>query len=383
MSIRLVFFISISALAYGCGGGGSSNTTEQTTSTPVPPPITPSTPTGCSVVLTEGPFEKVWPGLEWQTRSPQSQGLCPDELDEAVDYAFNSVNDTGAVLIIRNGYIVREQYASDRDRDSLMTSWSVAKSFASMILGAAIDDGYLPNLQLKAADQLQEWEDSPKAEITLEHLMTLKTALEVLDGGVFYGALDQRKAGIDRRLVGTPGEQHYTYSNSDIMLATEVLAEAVGMRPDDYMAQRTSATIGFSGEWWEDTEGHVMTYCCLDSTARKFARFGLLYARGGEWNGTRVVSENWYETSTASALDFEYGFYWWPLAGVGFGAFGLHGQVIAIYPDWDLVVLRFSRYARIGDGTTVKHPSNYHATTEPRSWDNGDFLDMVWEALPD
>ena len=324
-----------------------------------------------------------WPGLEWQTRTPQSQGLCPDELDDAVDYAFHSANDTAAVLIVRNGYIVREQYASDYDRDSTVTSWSVAKSFASMILGAAMDDGYISGLQISAADYLQEWQNSAKDKITLQHLMTLETALEVLDGGELYGALDQRKAGIERRLIGTPGQKLYTYSNSDIMLATEVLAESSGLRPDDYLARRVGATIGFTGEWWEDTNGHVMTYCCLDSTARNFARFGLLYVRGGEWNGSRVISEDWYETSTEKAFDEEYGFYWWPLAGVGFGAFGLHGQVIAIYPDWDLVVLRFSRYVRVGDGTTIKHPSNYHATSAPGNWDNGDFLDMVWEALPD
>ena len=309
--------------------------------------------------------------------------MCPDELDDAIDYAFNPANDTGAVLIIKNGYIIRERYADDRDKDSLATSWSVGKSFASMIIGTAIDDGYIPGLEIFAADYLDEWKGTAKDKITLHHLMNLETALETLDGGDFYGALDQRKMSVDRRLIGTPGNQHYTYSNSDIMLATEIIAEAMGIRPDDYMSQRVSSVIGFTGEWWEDTEGHVMTYCCIDATPRKFGRFGLLYSRGGEWNGTQVISKKWYETSTAVAFDGEYGFYWWPLAGVGFGAFGLNGQVVAIYPEWDLVVLRFSRYIRVGDGSTVKHQSNYHYTATPGNWDNGDFLDDVWEAFPD
>ena len=373
---RFITFL-VSALLISCGGGGSGSDN----SVNVIPPITPTPTTGCSVSFEAGPFTKVWPGLSWETATPESQGMCPDNINEAMDYAFQDGNFTGAVIVIRNGYIVAERYADDRMATDLVTSWSVAKSFTSALIGKALDEGLISSLDQQISEFIPAWKDTDKEVITLRQLMTVKTALELLDGGDFYGEEDQLQVSIDRNLIGQPGEQLYTYSNSDVMLAGEVVRSSTSMTPKTYLDQKIGSVIRFSGEWWQDTKGHVLTYCCLDSTARDFGRFGLLFARNGEWEGQEVLSDNWITESTAPALSGQYGFYWWPAPNTGFTALGVQGQIVAVYPAEDLVIMRFSSYTRMGDGSVVRTGDNYHATTEPANFENNTFIDNVLEAL--
>ncbi len=373
---RVVTFL-VSALLVSCGGGGSGSDN----SVNVIPPITPTATTGCSVSFEAGPFTKVWPGLSWETATPESQGMCPDNINEAMDYAFQDGNFTGAVIVIRNGYIVAERYADDRMATDLVTSWSVAKSFTSALIGKALDEGLISSLDQQVSEFIPAWKNTDKEVITLRQLMTVKTALELLDGGDFYGEEDQLQVSIDRNLIGQPGEQLYTYSNSDVMLAGEVVRSSTSMTPKTYLDQKIGSVIRFSGEWWQDTKGHILTYCCLDSTARDFGRFGLLFARNGEWEGQQILSDNWITESTAPALSGQYGFYWWPAPNTGFTALGVQGQVVAVYPAEDLVIMRFSSYTRMGDGSVVRTGGNYHATTEPANFESNTLIDNVLEAL--
>ena len=384
-----LFPLASGALAlalYGCGGGGGGGGTPAPPDPPAPAP--PAGGSGCSVAVTPGPFATAWPGAEWRSATPQSQGLCPDAINRALDYAFDDDNFTGAVLIARNGLLVAEQYADDRDKDSLATSWSVAKSVTSALVGAAVDDGLLANLDEETVVSFlpdahaATWRESAKADITVRQLLTLRTALRTVNAGALYAAADQLAFSVDRGLVGTPGEKHYSYSNADVMLAGQVVATATGMAAQHYLGQRIGAAIGFTGEWWEDSVGHVLTYCCLDATPRDFARFGLLFARRGAWQGAQVVSADWWAASTAPALDGEYGYYWWPAEPDGFAAIGLSSQLLAIYPDDDLVVARFSRYTRLGDGVAVRARGNRHHTEAPQDFENEAFLERVRAALP-
>lgn len=379
---RSLAISALLAVLCACGGGGSSSPAPAPQPA-APPPATETPASGCSVDVASGPFEAAWPGLEWESATPESQGLCPDALESAIDYAFADGADTGAVIIVRNGRIVAERYADDREASDQATSWSVAKSFTSALVGAALDDGLIDSLDQSMADFIPAWQDTDKAAITLRHMMTVRTALEILDGGEFYEGADQLQMSIDRALTGTPGDKLYDYSNSDVMLAGEVVRVATGMSAEAYLDTRIGATIGFSGDWWTDSAGHVMTYCCLDAMPRHFARFGLLFARRGQWNGQAVLSNDWFTTSTEPAYNDDYGFYWWPGGGVGFVALGLHGQIVGIYPDADLVATRFSRYTRVGDGRPVREDGNYHGTNEPTDFDVASFLDQVYAAIED
>ena len=378
-SFAIIAFLFI---IVSCGGGGGG-----TNEPPTPPPQPPSTPNpppvaGCSATVADGPFELVWPRESWETATPESQGLCPDELEEAAEYAFADDNYTGAVLIIKNGYLVFERYAEDLDREFVATSWSVGKSFTSMLMGIAVNEGFISGLDQSVSEFVPAWEEGDKANITVDHMMTLRTALSEPDAGVLYGSPDQLGMSVERDLEGTPGEQHIDYSNADVMVAGEVLEQATGMNAQEYFDLRVGRTIGLETEWWTDEGGKVLTYCCMDSTPRDFARFGVLYARNGVWIDEQIVPTSWIDVSTRPARAGVYQYYWWPVSRGGIGAFGLQGQMIVIYDEFDLVVLRFTLYTRQGDGSVVRTQTNWHDTPTPQNFDNGSFLQLARNAVP-
>ena len=331
-----------------------------------------------------------WPGETWTTAGPETSGLCPDGIQEALDYAFAAGNDTGAVLIIKNGAIVAERYAGDRDSSSLVTSWSVAKSITSALVGTALESGVIKGLEEPLGNYFASWIDTPKSDITVEHLLTVKTGLELIsdedgdgipNGGDLYAAADQVELSLARSLIGAPGEQVYVYSNSDVMLAGELVNQATGQSPAEYWTNGIANRIGINSEWWTDEANNVLSYCCLDATPRDFARFGLLYARQGLWLDEQVISADWINHSTQPARFGSYGYYWWPAVNGGYAALGVMGQLIGVYPEHDLVVLRFSRYVRRGDGSTLRSGGNYHDTNEPANFSSESFLNKVFDAL--
>ena len=365
-----------------CGGGGSS--TPEETPTPTPAPTTQN----CNVVVTKGPYPQIWPTLEWNTASLESQGMCPDEVQSVIDYAFLEGNDTGAIIVIRNGYIVIEEYDSEKTENDLATSWSVGKSFASALMGVALEEGLVSSLDETTGQYFSEWAGTERENITIRHLMTLRTGLEAdclgppndydNGGNSIYFSLDQVACALNRELQGPIGNKLYGYSNSDVMLAGEIMEITSGMKLDEYLDQKLGSIMNADYQWWEDAVGNSLGYCCIDATPRDFGRFGLLFARNGEWNGQQLIPESWIELSTSLALDGEYGYYWWPINDHnGFVALGLHGQTIAVIPEDNLVIMRFGNYSRLGDGTTVRAGGNGHSTNEPLSYDITSFINRV------
>ena len=149
MLLRLAPLVFCLMSCGGGSGGGSvptpdsfaSNTTSSSTSSGATNVATSVCSKSVSNTLTE-----YWPENTWKTAAPETLGMCPDAIDDALEYAFAAGNDTGAVLIIKNGAIVAERYAEDRDSSSLVTSWSVAKSVTSALVGAALESGDIKGL---------------------------------------------------------------------------------------------------------------------------------------------------------------------------------------------------------------------------------------------
>ena len=379
--MRLISILTTVFLV-ACGGGGSSAPEETPTPTPAP------TTQNCNVFVTKGPYPQIWPTLEWNTASLESQGMCPDEVQSVIDYAFLEGNDTGAIIVIRNGYIVIEEYDSGKTENDLATSWSVGKSFASALMGVALEEGLVSSLDETTGQYFSEWAGTERENITIRNLMTLRTGLEAdclgppndfdNGGNSIYFSLDQVACALNRELQGPIGEKLYSYSNSDVMLAGEIMEITSGMKLDDYLDQKLGSIMNADYQWWEDAFGNSLGYCCIDATPRDFGRFGLLFARNGEWNGQQLIPQSWIELSTSLALNGEYGYYWWPINGHnGFVAIGLHGQTIAVIPEDNLVIMRFGNYSRLGDGSTVRVGTNGHSTSQPLSYDITSFINRV------
>ena len=380
----LLLFIS-SLILIDCGGGGGSSNSEE-------PPI----------VQLPNFNVNTWPGSIWQVADPARANMDNSKLQQALDYAFVENRNTQAVVVIRHGVIVAEKYSDDKNRFSLATSWSTAKSFTSALIGMVIDQGLISSVDDKACLYLSDWDcdevvclslDCPKArsEISIRDLLEMRSGLEDenIGGLSIYSSTDnQLFFALNRLAVKTRGTE-FLYSNSDSMILSGILENATGMTVKELAERDLFSTIGMTGDWWSDKEGHTMTYCCIDATSRDFARFGLLFARNGMWQDTQVITQEWVTESTSPAEGLSYyGLHWWvyPVSMISsgkanmFAAQGLHTNDIWINQPLDLVVVRNSDFTRYGTDS-IRTGSNIHSTNPPDSWDNTEFLTYITDSI--
>ena len=274
-----------------------------------------------------------------------------------------------------------EWYAEGRDETSLVTTWSIGKSVMSSLVGMAMDDGLLA-LDDPASTWITEWADGPNANITIRHLLQMRSGLPENTSNPYgiYGAEPSQLAySINRTPVREPGTQ-FSYVNEDSMILGAILDRAFQQSTADLVQSRLFAPLGMNGDWWTDGAGNTLTYCCIDSTARDFARFGLLFARGGEWDGEQLISEGYVtESTTGVGAAKMYGLQWWTDENT-FAAIGYHSQLLLIDPTEDLVLVRFGLYDKVGTGTQ-RVGMNYHNTAAPGPFDRATFSRLAYDAF--
>ena len=367
-----LFFILVTLAS--CGGSDSSSIAADS-----PAPTTDDLPD-----------TNTYPGVSWDTYEPADVNISESGLKQALDYAFKSTRNTQGVVIIRHGVIVGERYANDESENSLATSWSTGKSFASALVGIAMDQGYIDSIDVPAENYLAPWVNTDKEEISVRAILEMRTGLsQAADGDANIYASgghngDQLSYALDRTPETTPRTNNWAYQNTDSMLLAGILEAATGQNVRDYADMHLFSKIGMNAEWWTDELGHAMTYCCIDTTTRDFARFGLLYAREGRWLDEQVVSQTWIAESTTVPEGTDNPYYalqWWVEPSYGyFYSAGLHQNNIYVYPQHDLVIVRNSTYTKVG-ANAIRSESNYHSTLAPSNWSDGDFLTPIINSL--
>ena len=306
----------------------------------------------------------VVPGRDWTLSSPEAKAMDPALVDQALDYAFVDGRNTQGVVIVKGGQIVGERYAKGADATSWAASWSVAKSFAGTLIGIAVDEGKIPNVEVPMTTYFPEWIGTPRAGITLRHVLQMEAGLDWDED--YYGAgggseiiamvgnqRDQLAFAADRPVEHPPGTV-FNYSSGTAMLLSGVLEKATGMSAEAYARTRLIEPLGFSKfDWWRDADGNTLTYCCLDTTTRDFARLGLLYLNGGRWGGKQIISQAWVDAATTgtAASGNSYGYQWWVQPANGtmpayYSARGHDGQYIHVFPSLDLIVARNGYYGK-------------------------------------
>jgi CubicO group peptidase (beta-lactamase class C family) len=393
----------LGAVAAGCSssaGDGAGNATTTTRAA------------GSSTTTTEAaaPGARV-PGDDWVVEDPADAGMDAAGLEASRAYAFAAGRNTQGVVVVRDGAIVSEWYAEGADADSWTASWSVAKSFTSAVTGLAVEDGSIASVDDAAADYLPEWEGTDKAAITVEDILHMQSGLQwdedyrpsSLDtSDVVQMGLSPDELGyaLDRPVAGPPG-QTFNYSSGDAMILGGIVEAATGESMRDYATEHLFEPIGMErADWWQDAEGQTLGYCCLDSTARGFARLGLLYLRDGKWGEDQVIPATWVEASIANASpagDPGYGYMWWLLPEVDgvpddlYAAQGHDGQFIYVIPSLDLVVVRTGTYVK-DPGPAVADPNLFgvyppddlvpgKGTKPPDEWDEAAFLRPIAESV--
>jgi CubicO group peptidase (beta-lactamase class C family) len=288
---------------------------------------------------------------------------------------FLRETDTLAFVVVHEDRLVHERYFDGSTRESLQTSFSVAKSFVSTLVGIAIDRGLIESIDDPVTDYLPELaaRDPGFRQITLRHLLTMSSGIRYQEGGGFpwpfgddvytyYGA-DLRDIALNRTRIAAPPGLGWQYNNYHPLLLGLVLERSTDMSVSDFMARRLWQPLGAEADatWNLDSErsGFEKLESGLNARAVDYARFGLLFLHNGEWNGRRIVSADWVRAATGAdeatdqAYYYGYRFFWWlDVERPGrFYAFGKYGQFIYVAPDADAVVVRLGRNSGVGNIT--------------------------------
>lgn len=295
----------------------------------------------------------------WQVAANyNTYSLTDKQLDE-----FTSTRSV-AFLVAQDSLLLFESYWEDYGKDSYSNSFSMAKSFISLLIGCAIDDGYIASLDQPIADFLPEFDEGQKSKITIRHLLTMSSGLSWDEAyaslfstttQAYYGKF-LRDLVINQTVKNEPGRQ-FDYLSGDTQLLSIIVAEATGKTVSEYMSEKIWSRIGAENDalWNLDKEGGIeKAFCCFNSNARDFARLGRLILHKGNWDGEQLVSREYLDETLQPTLylaDKElggipterYGHQWWFAKHrdhhVIF-ARGIMGQYIFVVPDLNMVAVR-------------------------------------------
>ena len=304
------------------------------------------------------PARDYWPTAEWKTSTPEAQGMDVAKLMIADEFVKERLPDAFSLLVVRNGYLVFEQYYSYGSIFRQSVVHSVTKSVTSALIGIALEKGYLKSLDQKLADFFPEYitaeSDPRKMEITIRHLLTMSAGFEWDDRGPsmkeWYFSSNWIKGAIQLPQVDDPGSV-FTYNSSTSHLLSAILTTSTKNKTLDFARQTLFEPLGITSAYWHtDPKGYNIGGFGLSLPARDLAKIGFLYLNDGYWEGTSIVPYTWVRESTQQKIQayghpvygrFGYGYQWWVKEVDGcrsFRAWGRRGQFIVVVPELDLVI---------------------------------------------
>ena len=271
-----------------------------------------------------------------------------------------------SMLIIKGGKLVVEEYFNGWDPVRLHRVQSVTKSYTSTLVGLALQQGYIENIDDAIYTYLPQYDSlltGAKREITIEHLLTMSAGFEWNEAATYYAAPEECDAHIaeasgdfigyvlEKPLVHAPGEVYY-YNSGFPNIMGHIIAERSGTRILKFAFEHLFGPLGMERAYWYSNkqEPGYRPGCAggLRITSRDMAKYGLLYLDDGVWNGKQIVDKDWIRASIEGKMDAghgtRYGYFWKSTQSLDgkhriFFASGTGGQYIACIPDLDAVVV--------------------------------------------
>lgn len=376
---RLAFALAVVGLA-ACGGdGGGEAPARQASAAPTPTaegsapgstePAESTEPAGSSDAHeAAGRDDEAWPTPDWTSVTAEEAGLDRVALDAMA--AAAEAGGSECLVVTKDGALVGEWYWNGFEPRTEREVFSVTKSITSTLVGIAQDRGLL-DIDEPASAYIEAWRGTPSEDVTIRNLVSndsgrfqdfesdyIRMATQEQDKTAFSIALDQQHE------RGT----RWVYNNAAIQTLDEVLEVATGMPTGDFAEEALFEPLGMGTTMNRDASGNTLTFMGAQASCRDLARFGLLFLRGGAWDGEQIVSAEWVEeaTSPSQPLNGGYGFLWWlnrtatsdvATGGAGTGeagtgeaggteaegtyaAIGLFNQLVGVYPDAGVVATR-------------------------------------------
>lgn len=276
---------------------------------------------------------------------------------------YFSKYQTVAYLVIKDTSILSETYWGGYSKESYSNSFSMSKSIVSLLIGCAIQDGLIKDINDPLSKYIEDYKDGERSKITLRNLLMMSSNLSwdesysslfSITTQAYYGN-DVKRIVLNLHSLGEPGK-YFDYRGSDPQLLALVIEKVTGKTLSEYASEKLWKPLGAENDalWNLDHKGGTeKASCCFNSNARDFARFGQLVLSNGDWNGVKLIPK-WYlveaTTPKSELIDKElnkpndrYGYQWWCLKYKNYTikyARGILGQYIFVVPELNAVIVR-------------------------------------------
>ena len=283
--------------------------------------------------------------------------------------AFMRGQRSAALVIVHNGTVRLERYGLGFGADGRWTSFSVAKSLTSTLVGAAVRDGAIRSMDDKVSDYIDEMKGSAYDDVSIRQLLTMTSGVRWNED---YGDPNsdvarfnnhQPEPGVDalvsylRRLPrAAPAGTRWLYSTGETNLVGILVSRATKKPLSSYLSEKIWVPAGMEQQatWILSKTGQEISGCCIQASTRDFARFGQFILDGAMVNGQGTLPDDWLPQATTARTGVNipgrgYGYQWWTYDDGTFAARGIFGQGIFIDPKRKLVI---ATNANWGGGAT-------------------------------
>ena len=288
----------------------------------------------------------------WPRSTPEEQGVDSRALASFLERVQSQDRDLHSLLVLRHGHLILECYVHPYDAGTLHNVKSVSKSVLGALAGIGLEEGDLPELHAPVAELLPgllgDGADPRKRQITLRHLLTMTSGLDLDENGPIteeiFSSQDWVAATWERPVVAQPGSV-FVYSTALTHTFSAVLTHQTGQTASEYAAAHLFGPLGITDyQWVLGPQGHSFGGAELFMRPRDMARFGMLYLNGGRSMGRQIVPAEWVAASTRNQIgtipaEARYGYWWWLYRDEHPVATGANGQMVGVSPAQDLVVV--------------------------------------------
>lgn len=288
----------------------------------------------------------------------------PLKLDTDVD-AFMAGQRASALIVVHDGRVRLERYGLGFDAAGRWTSFSVAKSVTSTLVGAAIRDGHIRSMDDKVTAYIPQMKGSAYDDVSIRQLLTMTSGVrwneDYADPRSDVALFNKHKPepGVDalvsylRRLPReVPPGTRWNYSTGETNLVGILVSQATKKPLSQYLSEKIWVPAGMEQQatWILSKTGQEISGCCIQAATRDFARFGVFIAEGARVGGRSIVPDGWLGEATTERVGIGrpgrgYGYQWWTYADGSFDARGIFGQGIFIDPKRKLVIASNANWA--------------------------------------
>ncbi|RDC60113.1 6-aminohexanoate-oligomer exohydrolase [Alteripontixanthobacter maritimus] len=307
-------------------------------------------------------MERYYPGHEVappaKARALSAGEALPAATRAAID-AYMAKGTVAGMMVVQDGKVRHEAYGLDFAPDQRWTSFSVAKSFTSTLLGAAVKDGFITSLDDPVSQYVPGLRGSAYDDVTVEQLATMTSGVRwnedytdpKSDVAMMFSVTpvpgeDQVVTYMKTLPREVPAGEKFVYKTGETNLIGVLVEKAVGTSLAVYAKDKIADPAGFDDSlfWMSDLTGRNIGGCCLSLTLADYTRFGLLALEGG----AGVVPDGWFAEAGKPQVQFGggfgYGYQWWTYPGENYGAQGIFGQSVTLSPKRDAVITILSNW---------------------------------------